>query len=392
MQLGNVQIISREDKRALIAECKTDLATKQIFFAVEQKNQQYLDDKSADAFVLAAIIPAMLAGEDLEVDWPMSEQFKYNLETYLIPWLLKVNKNLSPSQIVPKQGFTQYQYDSKGSGTGISCGIDSFYTVLKLIQPNVPEELRLTHTILNQHVFKDSFDTADPLEIPLKDQKRQQVSQQLGLASIYVWTNVDQFINLPFEQIGTFHDLAVALSLKKLLRRYSYATSDPWTEFEVTFNYSQLYDFLNASAIRTESFQMHSHGVHETRMDKTEYLANQPIVRQYLNVCLHQNHGGPVVNCTNCEKCIRTATALDILGVLSAFNQVFDIDYFRRNRARLYGEVVYRAIINRNVFDRSILKKAKLCHQSLPLSRYYWMMQLGTRHQLAKLMKKTSLI
>lgn len=385
MLITNIRIVQRENHTALIGDCCANGERKELFYAVEKKDGAHLDEHSADAFVLASLVPAMCAGEDLIVDWPISEQLKYNLETYLVPWLVKADATLYPSRIIAKQGFTAYHYDGNGIATGISCGVDSFYTVLKTLSTETPEALRLTHTVLNRHVEATSFAAAKQLAITENDRERMKVGRQLGTESIYVWTNAKQYIDLPFEMVSTFHDLSVALSLKKLLKHYYYASSDPLTNFRLTFDYSQDYDLLNAFAIRTESFQMHSHAVHEDRIEKTDFIAGYPIVHQNLHVCFHQEYHGSYRNCTKCEKCIRTATALDILGRLSHFSETFDLEYFTRNRARIYGEVRYRAHINQNYFDRVILETAKKRHVRIPTASRFWMLHLGIQRQWSKL-------
>lgn len=57
------------------------------------------------------------------------------------------------------------------------------------------------------------------------------------------------------------------------------------------------------------------------RFDKTQELANEPLAQKYLRVCFQRNIDG--LNCSSCEKCVRTMIALDASGMLQRF-KTFD--------------------------------------------------------------------
>ena len=78
----------------------------------------------------------------------------------------------------------------------------------------------------------------------------------------------------------------------------------------------------------TDSEHLNSEGAAKTRFEKTRDVANYPPARKYLHVCTHDD--GPC--CNTCEKCCRTIMTLDALGRLDDFRDIFDVDYYRRNR------------------------------------------------------------
>lgn len=384
MRIDHVRIEKHPQQTVLLADCLYQDTAHEIFYAVESQFGQYLDDDSADAFVLAALIRAMAEGEDLEVNYPISSKLYYHLNTYLIPYLANVDQQLTLIKIKPLKGYNDKQYHARAVATGISCGIDSFYTVLRNLEEDVPQSSRLTHLVLNRHQHETEFSHAQ-LSISDKDQERLEVGQELGLIPVYVWTNVDQFINFPYEQICTFHDLSVGLSLKKLISTYYYASSFTLKDFHPTFAAAPYYDPLNSLAIQTESFQMLTHAVHEERIDKTAFLAKYPIVQQHLDVCFYEHHDGHKKNCTWCEKCVRTTMALHALGELDKFNTVFDLDLFQKDYNQRVGEVAYRAYVNKVSFDRDIMHLMRQNHKEIPLTGYAWMVRIGVQHQMDKI-------
>lgn len=385
MKISNVRVEKHQQYAVLLADCYQDDAKHEIFYAVELKHQQYFDDLSADAFVLAILIKAMELGEDLTIDHPISAKLKYHLETYLIPWLARVNCCLKTIKITPLAGYTDHIYHSTAVATGISCGIDSFYTVLNHLTDSIPKSSRLTHVVLNHHQPEKTFIQAQPqLRIGDKDQERLDVGSELGVVPVYVWTNVKQFLDFPYEQIVTFHDLSVGLSLQKLIRTYYYASSYPLSDFCLTFAAAPYYDILNSLAIQTENFQMLSHAVLEERIEKTKFVAQYPIVQQHLDVCLQDVHSGRKKNCSCCEKCIRTMVTLEALGKLENFIEVFDVELYRKQRKRRIGAVLYRACVNKNSYDVHIKKLLRIEKQKIPLSCYGWLVNTGLHNQLAK--------
>lgn len=386
MRICNIRIQKTETEAVLLGDCCTAEKTHELFYATTHEFGQYLDEHSADAFVLAALVPAMKTGENLQVEWPMSSKLHYHLATYLIPWLARVNSELKPISILPSAGYNDTEYDASAVVTGISCGIDSFFTIFSHLQKETPQSARLSHVVLNCHQKEPTFAAAkEQLGICCKDQERLEVGKKLGVTPIYVWTNVNQFIDLPFEQICTFHDLSVGMSLKKLVKTYYYASSYTIDYFHPTFAAAPMYDVLNALAIQTESFQMLTHAIHEERVEKTAFVAKQPLAQNYLDVCFHKEQRGCKKNCTQCEKCLRTAVTLYGLGKLDDFKAVFDTEYFYRHLDRIIGGVMYRAFINKNEYDIHIVNLLRQKKIPLPTVSYTWMVQEGIHNQLDKI-------
>ena len=60
-----------------------------------------------------------------------------------------------------------------------------------------------------------------------------------------------------------------------------------------------------------------------SRAGKLEMMADSPLVQKHLRVCFSipefDPHTGSIINCGECEKCVRTLVGLIILGKLEKF-------------------------------------------------------------------------
>ena len=100
-----------------------------LWFAVPKEYKQYLCVERGDAFVTAMIWYAMVTGSDIECEVPVSKSMAFQINYYLIPALMKEEKGYKHriKLICPT---TDQPYPNVGAvGTGMSCGVDSLYTL-----------------------------------------------------------------------------------------------------------------------------------------------------------------------------------------------------------------------------------------------------------------------
>jgi hypothetical protein len=69
--------------------------------------------------------------------------------------------------------------------------------------------------------------------------------------------------------------------------------------------------------LSTEGTQVMHHGSGFTRIEKTEAIAHWEEIWDKLRVCIPDDG---TVNCSKCEKCLRTMMTLDMLGVLERYS------------------------------------------------------------------------
>ena len=83
-------IISKNDKTRCICDIFIDNKKHSIFFEVDKKYGKYLVDDRIDAYVIGLLNYAMREGQDIESDYPITEELLYNIRTTLIPSLILI--------------------------------------------------------------------------------------------------------------------------------------------------------------------------------------------------------------------------------------------------------------------------------------------------------------
>lgn len=318
-----------------------------LYFAVPIEYKEYLCEERADAFVVAMLWYAMVTGSDIESAAPMSEKMVFHITRYLIPALCTDEKGYRRIKILGPTTDKPYN-NAGGVGTGMSCGVDSFYSMHEYTKPDTPEKYRLTHlTYFNmgaifhpnrsekkQYSIKEFYDTTDRMSDEKRENARQ-VSEQAGLSMVYVKSNLDSdYYRGAYGHTAVYRNSAMALSLQGLFAVY-YNSSGGWPGyFDLTLTEgSQHYEALLCTCFSTESLSFILSD-YVTRAEKTIAIADDKLAQKYLDVCFCFN------NCGKCSKCIRTLVTLDIIGKVDQFCGLFDVEHFKQHRAEAYFQIL----------------------------------------------------
>jgi len=195
------------------------------------------------------------------------------------------------------------------TGLFFSGGVDSFFSLFHHDEM-VREHPEWRERPVDDLVYVDGFDI--PLEateaLAAKRVTLERIATDTGKTLIVLATNLRQ---TGVKQLWgrVMHGPAlggVGLLLGNLWKTAMlsawccYEDTDPWGSTALTDPY------FTASATRTR----HYGGGHD-RFDKLAFLVRFPIVLDTLHVCWQERSEG---NCGQCEKCLRTLVALDVLG------------------------------------------------------------------------------
>ena len=98
-------------------------------------------------------------------------------------------------------------------------------------------------------------------------------------------------------------------------------------------------------------------------------IIDNPLTQKYLYVCwkelianrwpdseiarIKDEH----LNCSRCDKCKRTMLAIDLLGNLSKFEGIFDVDYWRTVKDAYVAKVIFYK--NNNAFYKDLFTLMK---------------------------------
>lgn len=254
-----------------------------------------------EALLAMAALGAMATDTDLRLPGMLSPQFLANqrqlMQTFT-GWFARYR----PVSITAQALVSRPKAATGRVGSFFTGGVDSFYTFLKHREE------------ITDLIFVHGYDVA------LDDLPRRQAISEMGRA-IDQATGV-RFVELETNAIRLFKDFgrwglhghgyglgSAARHLADYLDRIyipsSFAEADlmPWASHPQT-------DPLFSD----ERLEVIHDGCEVGRIDKVEALAADPLALAHLRVCWERVEGS--YNCGRCEKCLRTMTSLEALGVL----------------------------------------------------------------------------
>lgn len=315
----------------LSVDVKIDNTLCEVWFEVEKEFGQYLCYERADAFVVGLLNYAMRNGHDIESEAPMGEFLYYQITTALIPAVSKGggNEQMYPTKIICPIDTTELP-NAHAVGTGISCGIDSLHVLANNADEHLPHH-KLTHLAFNNVGSHGEGAHAEKLYHG-RLQAAENFCKEYGYKLVKSNSNIMNAIPQSHLLTHTYTSCFAILCLQKLYAVYYYASGVKMAYFSLKDNATKdcaYYDLLLTSAFSTEKLKIYSEGGALSRLEKMRTVVEYTPSYKYLNVCI-----ATADNCCRCEKCTRTLLALDVLGKLEAYRDVFDIDYYKQHKLK----------------------------------------------------------
>lgn len=313
-----------EDSAILNTYISIDDKREKLWFKVERKFGQYLCYERGDAYLVAILHYAMTHGHDIEMDVPVTEDLLYNLESYLIDGLVAYNPSFHRPKI--KAEVVSGMLPNAGAvGTGISCGVDSLYSLAKEHDSLYPNH-RITHLTFNNVGSHGEGEHARTLYY-IRLQRPRKYAEEYGYEFVASDSNLMDVIKQSHFMTHTYSSMFPVLCLQKLYSVFYYASAG-YRYGEFTLETKKgfgpgSYEIWSLPAFSSRQLRIYSQGENMTRMQKLQKVVDYVPSYKYLNVCLMEGD-----NCGRCEKCVRTMTALDALGKLDLYKDVFDVNYY----------------------------------------------------------------
>lgn len=113
-----------------------------LWFSVPEQYADWLTDDVYDAFLVAALYPAMYYGEDIEIEGVVSHQLYFNMTTY-IQHLVQAYRPEMLQTKIKVHGFKQAEKVGCHVGTGFSAGIDSLTTLFDRFEREQDDEYKI---------------------------------------------------------------------------------------------------------------------------------------------------------------------------------------------------------------------------------------------------------
>lgn len=312
-----------------------------------------------DAYVWGLMTLAMSLGMDIESEIPISKSLYYNLEYHFIDSLSYHNAEWRRIHIKAPLMDDVQNNQAHIVATGISCGIDSLYTIATHTDSNTPD----SHTINTLAFFNAgaSYYPDQPLRSDLVNARidmARHFARDYGYNFLFVESNLPQIIAkyhaYSHVENHTYMMLFCTYMLQGSIDHYYYSSGYSYDKFSfnaIAKNHGDAayYDLFTLSMASIGNLKYHSTGGSVTRFEKTKALVDYTPAQRYLNVCVRT-----IVNCCTCYKCIRTIFSLEALGATDKFSSVFDFKKFNSNRNFWLKELYYGATYGGDLFSKEI--------------------------------------
>lgn len=301
-----------------------------LWFRVEKSLADYLHTDTLDSFVLPMLLICMERGVDLVVHGKMSEKLYENIRLPLINILAGQTSQRKKINLYCENLSFERNVKSKGSATGLSCGIDSYAAIYTNYYNKLNSLSKITHLTYFNHSANSHRVERNP-----KVAQHKKIAEILGLPLYFVDTNFNSHISMPHIMNHTILNSAAAMVLCNLIGSYYYSSTYQYKSLMMGEVTDIAYiDPIILSLIGNNRIDFYSTGSEFSRVEKTENITNLPVTFDYLEVC--PKNPDKQVNCGHCYKCLRTLITLDLLGKVELYDKSFDIpSYFRYRKGHI---------------------------------------------------------
>jgi len=314
VRVSDVTVASSQRWCEIQAQVETDASNRSfpIRYCFPLGLQKLVDAQNGDPFVPALLLPAMRLGEQLEINSPVSRKLLGS-----VPRIQSIYRRWDPtlSEVAVKSPVRQEQPDAgrpRNVGLFFSCGVDSFYSLLKNVKNHAKDD-----NAIDDLIVVNGFDIflrrrGDLFARLLSNAIR--VGRETGKRILPVATNIRDFSDRFVDWAHLYHGAAIAsvgLALESVFERIYVAATHYETEL-FPWGSSPLLDPLWS----TESLSFLHDGCDVRRVEKIRSIARSPIVLETLRVCTTHSYSDKVYNCGSCSKCLRTMIGLYLAGAL----------------------------------------------------------------------------
>lgn len=340
-----------DDKARLESIIKGTDFEKSFYFEVDIKYKKFLCYERSDAFLMGLMYFALVNEYDIVCEAPLSEKLYYQLTDAYIPTVVKNDPEMFNHITITAELDSKPIKNEGAVGASVSGGVDSFYTIVKNLNRQTAS-YNITHLVLTNcfNIYFDDDDTRKRFEeLSVSGEK---IANELGLPFIKIYTNEHMFWFPHFVNLYCMRYCALPYALQKLFAVYDYSSSFQFDEFSfVSGNKSSShYDSFSVHLISDENLTIYSSGGEASRAEKAEYIADNVVVQNNLQVCNMQHD-----NCSVCEKCLRTMFNFYACNKLEHFGNVFDLEQFYKNKNSVLVEMLAR----KGDYDKETLNMMK---------------------------------
>lgn len=360
LQLGVPTIIYNENKVKISVDiiiCQEKRIS--VWYEVDSIYQEYLYTDRVDPFLVAILPYCMKEGYDIYVSEKtgVSVDLLYQIKKIMLPAI--TSAKVYDFQMIDIKAVPIYKSLKKGEGiaTGISRGMDSFYTILNNIEGLFP----LTSlTLFNVQSFGEFggevareyfYGEVEEAKKICSDLNRE-YNKNLNLVTVD--SNIQDIFPIEIFSSGSYRDAGAILLLKQMFKLYYFAADVRLEDFSLGNGIRRENPWI-FYCLSTENYRIQLFGAEATRIDKAAYISKHSITYENLRVCLqpliygdkgikYQSH----INCTyDCDKCRYTVMELAAVGELEKYRNVFDLNLVKKK----YKDILAESVVKKNLLQ-----------------------------------------
>ena len=377
-------------KARLCSRIHCDKIDKVLYYEVDSCFAEYLDDSRVDAFLVGLLNSCMHEDYDIICNHPVSSTLLFQIKQYYIPIISKNFSNMHHINIEAAE-TNALIYNAGGVGTGNSGGVDSTYTMLKYKETGINCQ-NLTHVLFTNISTNDTDENRVRNLFSRDLTLKNEAAKSLGYVPINLFTNLFLFYKHPgiFNHFFAQQYCSAAFALAKLFKTYYFSST--WTVNEFSMNEKEIvssarYDLFSLSTLTIPHLSFYSAGYEVTRTEKINYILHEGSFysKRFLQVCsIEQSEGGTYtaekLNCGYCNKCGRTIIRLYLDDLLDEYNDIFELKYFKRNKAKFIGR---NLAADQKLFAKKLKAELKKKHK-YPIFTSFYHLIFSLRYKLAK--------
>ncbi len=297
-----------------VGSARTELP-KELWFAFPRAYRQWVAD-DANGLAVALLPLAMTLGEDLHLEGALSPRLFRGLQEYQ-----RIQCAWKPTSFKPVSIEANHLQEAELAAPdgAVACsfsgGVDSSYTLWRHLPDNEPNDsYRISHCLMVNGFDTDS-DIDDTGHFSRIQLSAATMLAKLGVQLVVCRTNYMSFSdpNILKQSFGAMVT-APAMILGPMI-----------SSFFIPGSY-RFYDFFRDGShlmidhlLGTESMETVHDSSHLMRPEKTAVVGSWSATYSTLRVCFNstgwREDTGSIVNCSRCEKCIRTMKTLEISGM-----------------------------------------------------------------------------
>lgn len=377
-----------EDNQFVVISSKITIDGEEsiLWYKFSADYQKYLVIEQADAFLVGILFLALKKGYDIKVNAAISHKLYYNISHYLINALCLANPQFKRIKIYVSQ-LSDVDLNIRNiAGTGLSCGVDSFATYYDHIDEIEPFKIEY-FTFFNVGSHGDHGGDHARKVYNYRLHQVSSFARKVEKDIITVDSNISEVLQMNFLQTNSLRNVSCILHLQKLFKNYYLASKNRFDIFILNPKDNQDYDTLLLGLLSTESLTFHSAVSQLKRTERTNLISKFPDTYSHLDVCTNPNERNNKINCSKCDKCLRTQLTLYLYDKLELYHHVFHLEEFFKRKNQFIGKILSFSNDPFNIDIYEVLKGKKF------YNRIYWSYKIKYQMrsktlEIKKLLKK----